>query len=629
MSFQKNTDRKTSWNRVCGHWILVLPLLVVAFLGMMVPVIHSEEVTEPIVISTSNAESPTLGIPRWKGYMSEIDPNDFWVCYASAGSSANSMNYTTDGGLSWSTNTIQIGETGWLDYHLSVVGLAGDLYCVAPMDYWSGFRKINAPAQSSSDLADLITIPNTTGYHRCSIMVQKNGRIWIFARRNDYPSENVRYNYSDDNGSSWTSGIAYATEASNLRIGSMSYVDDKPALVVLYMGSDRGYEYYLWNGSSFEARPDSSIYAEYMSSVRVFTHNVINDTTFHLIFGLGTSMTHLWKHYNNGSGSWNYQTIENSSTTVDYDWYPISTVHGNDLYLFYCRKSTSDEATSMIYYMKWSQVTESWSAPTIVSTAAGNVYNRDPNTAKSIPVSANYIPVFWWSGSGVHDINFSRIVLSPDTIPPGKIEDLGAVPGQDAGEVELEWTAPGDDGSNGTASYYDIRYTNTTLDENNWSSATSVLNPPIPIAGGETQTFTVSNLTDGQIYHFGIKSYDEADNESVLSNVVTGVATMVEETGDPVYEIGSSLLLNGYPNPFNSSTAIEYLLDRKTHVEISVYDLLGRRVMVLVDSEKDNGQHSVQWAGIDQTGSSVASGVYLCCMKTEESILSQKLLLLK
>ena len=41
----------------------------------------------------------------------------------------------------------------------------------------------------------------------------------------------------------------------------MPYVNGNPALVVLHLVDPRGYEYYLWNGSSFEARPDHSIYA--------------------------------------------------------------------------------------------------------------------------------------------------------------------------------------------------------------------------------------------------------------------------------------------------------------------------------------------------------------------------------
>ena len=160
---------------------------------------------------------------------------------------------------------------------------------------------------------------------------------------------------------------------------------------------------------------------------------VVADTVMHLIFGFGGQLHHCWKNFAGGQGSWHQQVIDNSPNTGDNDWIPMSTVRGQDLYLFYCKKSTSDIASSQVYYKKWSQVSQSWTAPELVSTTPGTTRNRDPNTCIRVPESANYIPVFWNSATGGYGIYFNKITLTtppPDTIPPGAIMDLRGSEGQ-------------------------------------------------------------------------------------------------------------------------------------------------------------------------------------------------------
>ena len=69
-------------------------------------------------------------------------------------------------------------------------------------------------------------------------------------------------------------------------------------------------------------------------------------------------------------------------------------------------------------------------------------------------------------------------------------------------------------------------------------------------------------------------------------------------------------LMQNYPNPFNPSTTIQYHLNQKGTVNISVYNLSGQKIRQLVDSNQDPGQHSVSWDGKDEKGIAVGSGMY-------------------
>jgi hypothetical protein len=64
------------------------------------------------------------------------------------------------------------------------------------------------------------------------------------------------------------------------------------------------------------------------------------------------------------------------------------------------------------------------------------------------------------------------------------------------------------------------------------------------------------------------------------------------------------------PNPFNPRVRIAFSLDRPGPVELTVFDLRGRRVRTLLRESKQAGEDAVVWDGTDDSGASVASGVY-------------------
>lgn len=85
-----------------------------------------------------------------------------------------------------------------------------------------------------------------------------------------------------------------------------------------------------------------------------------------------------------------------------------------------------------------------------------------------------------------------------------------------------------------------------------------------------------------------------------------------EQISQPERPPGKVNLYN-YPNPFHSSTTISYQLSEYSHVELSVYDLTGRKVTTLVNESQPSGKHLIEWspAGLRQ-------GVYLCIFQTND-----------
>jgi hypothetical protein len=129
---------------------------------------------------------------------------------------------------------------------------------------------------------------------------------------------------------------------------------------------------------------------------------------------------------------------------------------------------------------------------------------------------------------GISDDGFSPQVsdyssgqITIDSIAPADVTDL-SIGGRSDNWLILYWTAPGDDGSSGTATTYDIRYrTDAAITSGNWDTATQVTGEPSPSVAGSSENFTVTGLSGGTTYYFAIKTADEVPNWSGVSNSPT------------------------------------------------------------------------------------------------------------
>ena len=95
-------------------------------------------------------------------------------------------------------------------------------------------------------------------------------------------------------------------------------------------------------------------------------------------------------------------------------------------------------------------------------------------------------------------------------------------------------------------------------------------------------------------------------------------------------EIAKDYLLgDNYPNPFNPVTTIPVQLLKNAQVKLSIYDLLGREVNVLVNGFQNAGSHNFVWDGHDKTNKPVASGVYFYKLETADFVSVKKMLLIR
>jgi PKD repeat protein/V8-like Glu-specific endopeptidase len=88
-------------------------------------------------------------------------------------------------------------------------------------------------------------------------------------------------------------------------------------------------------------------------------------------------------------------------------------------------------------------------------------------------------------------------------------------------------------------------------------------------------------------------------------------------------------LVQNFPNPFNVRTTIQFTLASPDRAQLCVYNLLGQKIRMLVDGFLQEGSHQVIWDGLDDRGKEVASGIYLYRLKTGESLICKRMVLLK
>ena len=126
----------------------------------------------------------------------------------------------------------------------------------------------------------------------------------------------------------------------------------------------------------------------------------------------------------------------------------------------------------------------------------------------------------------------------------------------------------------------------------------------------QNYTYTDPNL-EPALYYYRLKQVDY-DSNFKYSPVVTATIT----------GLGKMVLYQNYPNPFNQATTIRYDLPKAQKVRLSVFDVNGREIQVLVDEYSAAGSHTISF-----DGQAVSSGLYYYRLTAEDGTAVRKMII--
>jgi len=126
-------------------------------------------------------------------------------------------------------------------------------------------------------------------------------------------------------------------------------------------------------------------------------------------------------------------------------------------------------------------------------------------------------------------------------------------------------------------------------------------------------------ILDGEFYIFGGMKADGTLSNAIYK-YIEGETRVQKSDQSP----DAFCLYPNYPNPFNPSTTIRYMISKAGRVNLSIFDLQGRQVQILVNQYQSSGNHSVSF-----NGSGFTSGEYFYKLETEGHTQINKMLLIK
>jgi len=220
---------------------------------------------------------------------------------------------------------------------------------------------------------------------------------------------------------------------------------------------------------------------------------------------------------------------------------------------------------------------------------------------------------------GSSDIDLGTIVLTELTFPP---ENVLATQNDEQTEATIFWQPPLNNRI--FESYTGYRFLEEHEDYPDlW----------IQIFSGITDTTFIDYEWAGQelgTYKFAITSVYTNEVESIpgFSNSLEKVITDIEQN-----DISSAeLVLQSYPNPFNSETTISFQLttEHTENTEINIFNIKGQKIKTYTNLQidKSSNQHII-WNGKDESGNPVKSGIYFYELKTGKDSIIKKMLLMR
>ena len=164
--------------------------------------------------------------------------------------------------------------------------------------------------------------------------------------------------------------------------------------------------------------------------------------------------------------------------------------------------------------------------------------------------------------------------------------------------------------------------------------------PWLRLLGGSSQTISpnssqpvtieiVPNSLEVGNYVGLVQLVPDYNLSAMAQNIVNLTITEELETKANNILPAEYTLHQNFPNPFNPYTNIRYDLPKNEEVQIEIFDMLGKKIRLLIYQKQIAGFHKVQWDGKDNLGRPVSSGMYLYMLKAGQFKKSKKMVILK
>ena len=248
--------------------------------------------------------------------------------------------------------------------------------------------------------------------------------------------------------------------------------------------------------------------------------------------------------------------------------------------------------------------TFSWSQDTLPTNMMVIVYFRFPG-GPPIPVETN--------------VNTGGQLIDPDLIDQSlPIEMCEIIGDYDLNGITINWETASEINNLGFEIYRFKEIVNMSGKLGEYEKISDLIEGTGNSSVGRQYTFVDPNVETNKIYTYRINQLSTSG--SVEDTYYIMVSTKVPE---------NFKLNQNYPNPFNPDTKIVYALPEQSHVQLKVYNILGKEIRTLIDETQSANNHTVIWDGRNASGVNVPSGIYFYKLEAGNHVHVKKMMKLQ